>query len=266
MLWRPDMMSPLSLLLALIISLCSIEFAHAATVANVKDFSIAAPPTSSYSKAHTLWATYYYTPTYNTRDKGYPLLDMQGDQLGPVLSHREWCMAALEGSVAVKENGVLNVYNFAGFNDELQVDCTKYFKYKKSGRIRFRTANGPYGDGAGGTSYILFPYRTIAVDNSQIPYGTLIYIPAARGIKVDLKSGKSFTHDGYFFAADKGGAIKGNHIDVFQGVQYISGFNKFIKSKASGTFKAYTIRNEKIRKLIENAHYKDSGVVVPGEF
>lgn len=233
---------------------------------DVKDFTLPVPDRGSIEKSHTLWATYYYTPTYDTRDSGYPLLDMEGGELGPILNHKEWCMAALEGSVAVRENGKLNVYNFAGFNDELQVDCTKYFKYKKSGRIRFRAANGPYGDGAGGTNYILFPYRTIAVDNRVIPYGTLIYIPEARGIQVSLKSGKKFTHDGYFFAADKGGAIKGNHIDVFQGVQYIKGFNKFIKSKSSGTFKAYTIRNEKLRRLIELGHYKDSGIIVPGEF
>ena len=35
--------------------------------------------------------------------------------------------------------------------------------------------------------------------------------------RIALPSGESASHDGFFFAADRGGAIRGNHIDVFVG-------------------------------------------------
>ena len=236
------------------------------TTIDLKAFNLPSPPSESLGKKLKLWATYYYTPTYVSKLTGYPLLDMQGYELGPKLTHREWCMSALEGSTSIKYEGKNIVYNFAGFGENLQVNCKKYFKYTKSGKIRFRLANGPYGDGAGETNYILFPYRTIAVDPSFIPFGSLIFIPDARGIEISLRTGKSFTHDGYFFAADKGGAIKNNQIDVFEGVEKVSGFLKFIKSKPSGTFEAYIIEDENLRQLMDDAHHKESGVIVPGEF
>jgi 3D (Asp-Asp-Asp) domain-containing protein len=240
--------------------------AQVATEIDIKDFNIPEPEKSSLGKLHWLWATYYYTPTYTSKSAGYPLLDLEGYELGPKLTHKEWCMSALEGSTAIHFNGKLTVYNYAGFGEELQVDCRKYYKYTKSGKLRFRLANGPYGDGANETSYILFPYRTIAVDKTLIPYGTLIYIPAARGIQVSLKSGKKFTHDGYFFAADKGGAIKGTHIDVFEGVEKVPAFSKFVKSTPKGTFKAYIVKNDQLREMVEQGHFKESGILVPGEF
>ena len=242
------------------------NFAREITEIDVKDFNIPHPSSESLGELKWLWATYYYTPTYVSKSEGFPLLDMDGLELGPRLSHREWCISALEGSTAIRYQGELVVYNFAGFGEQLQVDCSKYYKYTKSGKIRFRLAEGPYGDGAGETRYILFPYRTIAVDPRVIPFGTLIYIPDARGIKVSLKSGKKFTHDGYFFAADKGGAIKGVHIDVFEGVEKVPAFEKFVKSNPKGKFKAFILKNESLRSLVEQAHYKESGILVPGEF
>jgi 3D (Asp-Asp-Asp) domain-containing protein len=49
-------------------------------------------------------------------------------------------------------------------------------------------------------------YRSIAVDPSVIALGSRVYIPA-------------YKHDGYggwFVAQDTGGAISGNHIDVYR--------------------------------------------------
>jgi 3D (Asp-Asp-Asp) domain-containing protein len=62
-------------------------------------------------------------------------------------------------------------------------------------------------------SYKLVPYRTIAVDPKVIPIGSVVYIPAIRGIR--LPTGE--THDGYFLAHDIGGAIKEKRIDIFVG-------------------------------------------------
>jgi 3D (Asp-Asp-Asp) domain-containing protein len=59
---------------------------------------------------------------------------------------------------------------------------------------------------AKGASLPLRFYRSIAVDPSVIPLGSRVYVPAYR-------------HDGYggwFVAQDTGGAIGGNHIDVYR--------------------------------------------------
>ena len=66
--------------------------------------------------------------------------------------------------------------------------------------------------------YDLVPYRTIAVDEAQIPIGTVLYIPSARGCLLTLPDGKRVRHDGYFFAGDDGYGVHGNHIDVFIGI------------------------------------------------
>jgi 3D (Asp-Asp-Asp) domain-containing protein len=59
---------------------------------------------------------------------------------------------------------------------------------------------------APGASLPLHFYRSIAVDPSVIPLGSRVYVPA-------------YKHDGYggwFIAQDTGGAIGGNHIDVYR--------------------------------------------------
>ncbi|MFZ9521773.1 MAG: hypothetical protein ACO3A4_14985, partial [Silvanigrellaceae bacterium] len=48
-----------------------------------------------------LWATWYRTPRFANLETGFDLLDMNGLPLGPKLSHRQWCDAAMEGSVQV---------------------------------------------------------------------------------------------------------------------------------------------------------------------
>ena len=49
-------------------------------------------------------------------------------------------------------------------------------------------------------------YRSVAVDLSLIPRGSLVYVP----------SYKSKNKDGWFRADDTGGAIDGRHIDVYR--------------------------------------------------
>jgi 3D (Asp-Asp-Asp) domain-containing protein len=234
----------------------------------VSDFTFEKPVEGELGKKYRLWATRYYLPVYKyTTTEKYPLLDMQGKELGPKLSHKDWCMGALEGSLLLKyKDNSVKAYNYDGFAEEMQVDCKKFFKYVKSGRMRFREATGPYGDGAEGTDYILFPYRSIAVDSNIIPFGTVLYIPEARGKKITLKTGKKFVHDGFFFAADMGGAIKDIHIDVFEGVESLDQFDSFVKSTIKYKFSAYVVKNQRIIDLMEKAHLIESGVLVPGEF
>jgi 3D (Asp-Asp-Asp) domain-containing protein len=55
--------------------------------------------------------------------------------------------------------------------------------------------------------------RTAAVDKTLIPKGSILYIKETVGLKMPDGS----THDGYWYASDTGGAIKGRRIDLFTG-------------------------------------------------
>lgn len=55
--------------------------------------------------------------------------------------------------------------------------------------------------------------RTAAVDRKLIPKGSILYIKETVGLKMPDGS----PHDGYWYASDTGGAIKGRRIDLFTG-------------------------------------------------
>jgi len=69
----------------------------------------------------------------------------------------------------------------------------------------------PWGRGANGRP--ITPLRTVAVDPSEIPLGTVLYVPEMNGLR-DLE-GKP--HDGCFIAEDRGSKVKGRHLDFFVG-------------------------------------------------
>ena len=51
-----------------------------------------------------LWATYYYLPQIIDGSGDTPLRDLEGKELGPLLSLKDWCNSALEGSVLILLN------------------------------------------------------------------------------------------------------------------------------------------------------------------
>lgn len=55
--------------------------------------------------------------------------------------------------------------------------------------------------------------RTLAVDTNVIPRRTVVFIKETVGLP--MPNGE--THDGYWYASDVGGAIKGNKLDLFSG-------------------------------------------------
>ena len=59
----------------------------------------------------------------------------------------------------------------------------------------------------------LVPLIDVAADQKRYPYGSMVYVPDAVGKK--FADGESF--DGYFWVGDAGGAIVGNHFDLFIG-------------------------------------------------
>ncbi len=205
----------------------------------------------------SLWATFYHVYSAASLAQGYPLLDPYGNRLGPRLSQRDWCKAALQGTVQITEAGHATTYNFSGRGEVAQVNCAPFFPslstttLQKVGRVRFVAATAPYGYGTEGLN--LVPYRTIAVDRSRIPVGSVVFIPAARGVTVTLPSGDRVVHDGYFLAADVGSAIQGNHIDVFMGTADRSAFS-FITSRPSDRFPAYIVPDRAIAQALLALH------------
>ncbi len=206
-----------------------------------------------------LWATHYNIHCAHPINNGFPLLNFSGEALGPRLSEQDWCRGAVEGTIFIKgRNKDACVYNFFKTGKRMQVDCSPYFSslsskvIRDAGKSRFKIARGPYGDGVSGM--ILRPYRTIAVDSDLIPYGSVIYIPDARGIKITLPSNRTVEHDGYFFAADCGSAIKKNHIDIFIGYSTENPFLSFVKSHKKARFDAYLIKDGNIPASLKNAH------------
>ena len=71
----------------------------------------------------------------------------------------------------------------------------------------------PFGLDARGRS--LVPYRTLAVDPSVVPLGTVVYVPALEGVR--LPGGE--THDGLCIAQDTGQGIEGRRVDIFVGFE-----------------------------------------------
>jgi len=70
--------------------------------------------------------------------------------------------------------------------------------------------------------------------------GTVLYIPELRGLGF-WKHGELFAHDGYVVASDRGGAIEGNHIDMFVDNAEGNPFPDVVHSSSRGTFKAYVV-------------------------
>ena len=189
-------------------------------------FDIAEPDIVALEKKR-LWATYYHIWHATEVASGVALLDKNNQKISGFISQRDWCMGAIEGTILVtKADGSVQTYNYADHKGAQQVDCSKVLNINpinkpwitSTGKSRYRVARGTYGDGV--LNYKLIPYRTIAVDKKAVSYGSVVYIPQARGTTITLPSGASAIHDGFFYAADTGGAIKGKH---FTDAQILAG-------------------------------------------
>jgi 3D (Asp-Asp-Asp) domain-containing protein len=225
-------------------------------------FGLPEYPTASLQPAqkHVLWATQYYVHYAEaTNANGHALLDMNGNSFGVMLTAKDWCMGGVEGTIQAKDStGTLRTYNYAGRGKEIQVDCAPFFNKgtlinaAAIGRTRYVYATGPFGDGVKGL--ILVPFRTIATDTNMFPTGSIVYIPSARGIELELPDGSRAKHDGYFVAGDIGGAIKGNHIDVFTGVYRKNPFPSIVQSRSSATFEAFSVSDARVREILLALH------------
>lgn len=239
--------------------LSKVMAAVAATKEVSSGFSYPSPDLNTLSTKN-LWATYYHIWPAKEQPAGIPLLGTDGQPNSPLISSLDWCKGAVEGTLQIESiKGNKTTYNNSDKNGPLQADCRKILQINTSwidatSRSRFGLANGEYGDGV--KNYRLVPFRTIAVDPTFIPYGSVVYIPSFRGQSFRLPNGAMTTHDGYFFAADTGGGIKQNHIDIFIGIDTINPFPSVILSNPTPTFKAFIIIDEGIKAAMDTLHRK----------
>jgi 3D (Asp-Asp-Asp) domain-containing protein len=211
-------------------------------------FSLPEPDAAKLGPDLELWATHYHTPIVTPAPKemsaAFPLIDRQGKWISAPLRHRDWCEAALQGSVSVRTGAKSTAYVFVDANGPEQANCDQYLGNLSEGiktatrRARFMPVT--YALGCGVRSIPLVPFRTIAVDPDVIPLESVLYVPELRGIQFEY-DGKTYTHDGYLFAGDRGGAIRGKHIDVFMIDDGFAPFEKLFASTNKRTFSAYLV-------------------------
>jgi len=203
-------------------------------------------------KAITLWSTGYFSPWIKSNpNEKYCLQDVNGKCISGMIRHDQMCFMQMQGSGKIDGK----FFTFVTANDARKParTCYEYGSKKKrtnvwssSHKVKFRW-NKTTKFGRGSFSNELVPFVSIACPK-QYANNTKFYIEEAEGLK--LPNGK--THDGIFSCHDRGGAIKGNHIDTFIGLLDMrenwkmndwaraTRFNPFkhVKSKSSGTFKA----------------------------
>jgi 3D (Asp-Asp-Asp) domain-containing protein len=224
-------------------------------------FAIPVPPLQGMPRLR-LWATYYYTHEAKPAVGGIRFRDRRGRSLSDPVDARDWCLAAVQGGVRAPWSGTTVTLSLGGEGARLLVDCARILGDRVRGawvgalgRSYFARARGPLGDGVLG--YRLVPLRTIAVDPSVIPFGAVLYIPEARGVTLEVAPGVWVKHDGYFFAADEGPNIKGEHVDMFCGMSAESCFPDFATRSGGHSFDAYIIRDRSISTYLSKAHRPD---------
>lgn len=187
-------------------------------------------PSLILGKKLKIWATWYSLPTLTALSSGgIAIEDGNKRPLGVRLSEKDYCRCAMEGSCIIGGK----VYNYDSSGSKKYANCSH-----GTGYTRFNLSKWPYGTGS--KSNPLTPFKSIAADPSFLPFGTTIYIPSAKGNKYKF-DGKELLHDGVFVVEDIGGAIKGNHIDVYIGAEELGNPFAWVKSTSSGTFEAFIV-------------------------
>lgn len=211
-------------------------------------FTLSEPQPQSLGPDLKLWATHYHTPIVRpapeTISAALPLIGRDGASISPMLTQRDWCEAALQGSVSVRQGGKATAYVYVDSSGPDQANCDEFLGNLSDGvknatrRARFMAVNHALGCGV--RNIPLMPFRTIAVDPAIIPLESVIFAPELRGITF-RHEGQTLVHDGFLFAGDRGGAIHGRHIDVFMIDDGFAPFEAVFASTASRTFEAHIV-------------------------
>lgn len=225
-----------------------LERADLSPVSKAMNFLLDEP--EAKAKRIDLWATYYHMPTVRAakaEDKGAVALPgKDGKAISPKLSREDWCNAAMQGSISVMgEDGQPTSYVFIDSNGPQQsFDCDDKFG-DLSTEIKWATRHARFAAfkhprGCDVRPIPLMTYRTIAVDSSRIPMGSVLFVPELKG-RTFWTDGEFYTHDGYIVASDRGGAIKGNHIDFFVEDSGSTEVREMVTSRQRDTFTAYFV-------------------------
>jgi 3D (Asp-Asp-Asp) domain-containing protein len=229
------------------------------------EFLLPAPADDALGRTMRLWGTWYHMPIIEAAEPGpaaatgVPLIGTDGEPISAPLSERDWCYAALQGSVWVKDadgNAAAFVFMDAGGPEQVNCDAAlgKLDQGVKRATRRARFASFSHPAGCDARPIPVIPFRTIAVDRSVIPLGSVLYIPALRG-QIFHKDGEVFAHDGYVFAGDVGGAIEGNHVDFFVDNVTQPPLPEVISSHPGDTFKAFVVSsNDPAVAALKEAH------------
>lgn len=206
------------------------------------------PPAATKGKLD-LWATWYHMPVVRALETeangSAPLLDRKGKAISANLSVRDWCDAAMQGSIWIETaSGAREAFMFIDDKGPEQINCDTHFGQLsdgiKSATRRARFARFTHPRACDVRPRPLMPYRTVAVDPKRFRMGQVLFIPDLRGEAFWLE-GELFVHDGYVVAGDRGGAIKGDHIDMFVADVARDPFPNVIKSHPRGKFEAYLV-------------------------
>ncbi len=235
-------------------------------------FALEAPEKASLGQRIKLWATHYHTPQMRpapeAAEGAFPLIDRDGEAISPPLSARDWCNAALQGSVSVRAGGKSTAYVYVDANGPDQANCDEWLGSLSDGvknatrRARFMKVSHPLGCGV--RNHPLVPFRTIAVDPDVIPLESVVYVPELRG-RTFKQDGETFTHDGYLYAGDRGGAIHDNHIDVFLEGDASPQLQKLFAATETRTFSAYLVsKDDPMAAAFLTTQSSQCGGVTPG--
>lgn len=215
---------------------------------DAEEFALPEPTAAQMGERLKLWATHYYTPLIVASETGKPLTGRVNQAISAPVTERQWCDAALQGAALIGQaGGAVTAYSALDTRGLPQADCgvfrgltpEKRAEIERTRFCKIDPADGPLGCGA--EERPLRAFRSVTVDPATIPLGTTLYIAAARGKTFVDQNGDQRVHDGYFFAADAGGAVSGAQIDVFGGASDKNPFPNFIKSSKSRRFEAIVI-------------------------
>ncbi|RYG35872.1 MAG: hypothetical protein EON93_05970, partial [Burkholderiales bacterium] len=211
-------------------------------------FTLDEPTPSTMGPDLRLWATHYHTPIVKAAPEAisaaFPLIGRKGDAISAPLSQRDWCEAALQGSVSIQTGSSSKAFVYVDSNGPEQTNCDEFLGSLSDGvknatrRARFMAVSHPLGCGV--RNLPLMPFRTIAVDPDVIPLESVVFVPELRGRKFELND-RAYIHDGYLFAGDRGGAIKGKHIDVFLIDDHYAPLEDLFASTDTRTFTAHVV-------------------------
>ncbi len=229
------------------------------------EFLLDAPAPEAIGRKLSLWGTWYHMPVLEAAPPGpaaatgVSLIGTDGEPISSPLTKRDWCYAALQGSVWVKDaGGNQSAYVFMDADGPEQADCDAALGDLSNGikhatrRARFAAYSHPAGCDARPTP--MLAYRTVAVDRSVIPLGSVLYIPELRG-QIFRLAGEVFAHDGYVFAGDVGGAIKGRHIDFYVDNVTQPPLPGIVSSTEADGFTAYLVsRKDPAVAALKEAH------------